>query len=227
MKFKSQLVTEVSGSVGGLTGSHNLGGMYFRARATPTNPNTPQQQAIRSAVGNLVARWLNTLTQLQRDVWAFYAFNTPLLNPLGEPINVTGLNMYVRGNTARIQAGEPIADDGPVIFNLGDYTTPSFTADRTADTIDTTFTNTDDWANEDDAGMLVYVSRPVNATIVYFKGPYRLAGVIQGDSITPPTSPATFALPFPAAPGQRLFARIVVSRADGRLSLSFRGLNDG
>jgi hypothetical protein len=227
MLFKSQLVTEVSGSVGGLVGSHNIGGMYFRARATPTNPNTPQQQTIRSAVGNLVARWTNILTELQRDIWRFYAFNTPLLNPLGEPINVTGLNMYVRGNTARIQAGEPIADDGPLVFNLGDLTTPSFDADRTADTMNVTFTDTDDWANEDDAAMLVYASRPQNASIVFFKGPYRLAGVIQGDSITPPTSPATIPLPFPLAPGQRLFARIAVSRADGRLSLSFRGLNDG
>ena len=227
MLFKSQLVTEVSGSIGGITGSHNLGGMYFRARATPTNPNTPQQQAIRSAVGDLVARWPNTLTTLQRDLWRFYALNVPLLNPLGEPITVTGLNMYVRGNVPRLQAALVRQDDGPTVFNLGDFTTPFFDADRGADTMDVTFTNTDDWANEDDSAMLVYASRPQNPSIVFFKGPYRLTGVILGDATTPPTSPATLALPFPLAPGQRLFARIAVTRADGRRSLSFRGFNDG
>ena len=226
MLFKSQLVTEVSGSVGGLTGSHNLGGMYFRARATPTNPNTPQQQVIRSAVGQLVALWTNTLTELQRALWRFYALNVPLLNPLGEPINVTGLNMYVRSNVSRLQAGEPRQDDGPSVFNLGDFTTPTITVDEAPDTIDVTFDNTDDWANEDDAAMLVYASRPQNPSIVYFKGPYRLAGVVQGDATTAPTSPATIALPFQIVAGQRIFARIAVSRADGRLSLSFRDFAD-
>lgn len=227
MLFKSQLVTEVSGSVGGLTGSHNIGGMYFRARATPTNPNTPQQQVIRSAVGQLVALWNNTLTELQRDLWRFYALNVPLLNPLGEPINVTGLNMYVRSNVPRIQAGEPRVDDGPSVFNLGDFTEPIITVDEAADTMQVSFTDTDDWANEDDAGMLVYASRPQNPSIVFFKGPYRFAAVIQGDAVSPPAVPAVVALPFPIVAGQRVFVRIAVSRADGRLSLSFRGFDDG
>lgn len=223
MKFRSQVFTQVSGSVGGLTYAHNAGGLYTRSRAIPTNPNSPQQMAVRAAVANLSNLWGTTLTDAQRIVWDFYAFNTPVIDKLGQQINLSGINMYIRGNTPRLQQGLPRADTGPLVFNLGDYTDPSFSIDAAADTIDVTFDNTDAWANEDDAAMLVYCSRPQSPTINYFKGPYRLAGAILGDSTTAPTSPATIDLPFAVAADQKVFVRTAVTRADGRLSLSFRG----
>lgn len=226
MKFASQLVTKVSGSVGGLTGSHNAGGMYFRGRATPTNPNSPQQQAVRSAVSNLSVLWIDTLTTLQRDFWTYYASLVQITNPLGEPINVGGKNMYVRSNTARLQAGLDRVDDAPLVYNVGDFTTPSGALDEANDELDLSFTNTDAWANEDDSAMLVWASRPQNPTINYFKGPYRFAGLIAGDSVTPPTSPAAITLPFAVGTGQRIFYRVAVTRADGRYSYSFRGFAD-
>ena len=223
MLFKSAFLTQASGSVGGVTASRNRGGQYFRARAVPVNPGTPQQSAIRGFVTALSNDWINTLTQADRDLWNVYAANVTLVGPLGDPINVSGLNMYVRSNVPRLQAAEPRVDQGPDIFDIGDYTNPSFALDEPADEVDVTFTDTDDWANEDDAAMLIYASRPQNPTINFFKGPYRFAGAIQGDSITPPTSPAAIALPFPVAVGQRIFLRANVSRADGRLSAPFRG----
>jgi len=43
MKFKSPILSQASGSIAGITFSHNRGGMYVRARAVPTNPGSPQQ----------------------------------------------------------------------------------------------------------------------------------------------------------------------------------------
>jgi hypothetical protein len=226
MIFKSGLVTQASGSLGGITFSHNAGGMYMRARAIPTNPNTTFQQTIRGFVSALVDHWGNTLTQVQRDAWILYANNVPLLNSLGEPINVSGLNMYVRSNVPILQGSLPRADAAPTDFNLGEYTNPSFALDEPNDEIDVTFVDTDAWANEDDSAMLIFTSRAQSPTINYFKGPYRLAGAILGDGITPPTSPAVLGLPFVVAPGQRIFARAEVVRADGRLSADFLGQAD-
>ncbi|KKM06452.1 hypothetical protein LCGC14_1743870, partial [marine sediment metagenome] len=48
MLFKSGLITQGSGSIGGLTASHNRGGMYFRARTIPTNPATSFQTVVRN-----------------------------------------------------------------------------------------------------------------------------------------------------------------------------------
>lgn len=223
MRFKSVVLGPASGSVAGLTYSHNAGGQYIRARSTPTDPNTPQQQAVRAAVASLVSLWKDTLTVDQRAAWDLYADNVPLIDVFGDPKFRTGINHYVRSNVPRIQAASPRVDDGPGVFDLGDYTAPSFTFDATADEVDVTFLNTDDWAGEDDSDMLVFVGRPQSDTINFFKGPYRYAGKIEGDSVTPPTSPAAIALPFPIVAGQKGFARIIVSRADGRLSTPFRG----
>lgn len=226
MLFKSAIITQGSGSLGGMTLSHNAGGMYLRARAIPTNPNTPFQQAIRGFVSALVSLWQDTLTDAERQEWITYALNVPLLNPLGEPINVSGLNMYLRGNVSRLQAALARRDPGPIVFDLGDFTNPSFAIDEPANEVDVTFTDTDDWANEDSAAMLIYASRPQAPTINYFKGPYRFAAAILGDAITPPTSPAAIALPFPVTAGQRLFFRARVTRARGRLSADFLGQAD-
>lgn len=226
MLLKPLLGSQMSGSVGGFTASHNAGGAYLRQRATPTNPNSVQQQAVRNAMNSLSSLWVDTLTQAQRDAWQVYADNVTLINRIGDPINVPALSMYTRSNVSRIQTGEPRQDAAPVIFNLGGLTDPSFALDEPNDEIDVTFDNSDDWANEDDSAMLVYCSRPQNTSIEYFKGPYRFAGKVQGDATTPPTSPAAIPLPFLVAVGQRIFVQIRVSRADGRLSTTFQGQAD-
>lgn len=227
MKFKSQILQQASGSVGGLTYSHNAGGMYTRQRSIPTDPATPQQSTVRGLMAQLANLWVNTLTAAQRAAWDVYAANVPVLNVFGDPIFISGLNHYVRSNVPILQAAGPRVDDGPAIYDLGDYTNPSFGIDATADEVDVTFTEADDWVDEDDAYMIIWCSRPQNPSINFFKGPYRFAGVIAGDSVTPPTSPAAIALPFVAAVGQRIFVRANVARADGRLSTPFRGFGLG
>lgn len=222
MLIKSALFSEGSGSLGGITASRNKGGIYFRRRAIPTNPNSPQQQTIRGFVNQLSNLWGTTLTIVQRDAWETYAANVTVLNKLGDPINITGLNHYVRSNVPRLQNALPRADDGPTAYDLGDFTNPSFAYDAAAAEIDVTFDDTDDWANEDDAAMLIYGSRQQGPTINFFKGPYRVALPILGDTITPETSPFASAAPFPCAAGNRCFVFIRVSRADGRLSMPFR-----
>lgn len=227
MIFTSQVLTAASGSIGGVTYSHNRGGMYQRARAIPTNPNSPEQMAVRNIFGGLADHWGNTLTAAQRTAWDTYATFISWLNKLGQSTSLTGFNMYIRSNTPRIQAGLARVDDAPITATIGEFTNPTFAYDSGADEIDVTFDNTDGWANEDDAAMLVYTSRQQAPTINYFKGPYQLAGIIAGDAMTPPTSPASISAPFVCAAGNRCFTKVAVSRADGRLSLPFRGFGVG
>lgn len=223
MKFKSSIYTQVSGSIGGTTFAHNRGGMYTRARATPTNPNTPAQQAIRALIAQFTSAWLNVLTRPKRRKWDTYAENVPLLDKLGEPRNVGGLAMYVRSNVSRVQAALARIDDAPTIFNLGDYTAPTMdNVTEAGASADINFTVGDEWASEDGAAMLVWLSRPQNASINFFKGPYQFAGLIAGDSVTPPTSPATILTPFEFGAGQQIFGRANVVRADARMGADVR-----
>jgi len=222
MRFKSPILSQSSGSLGGSTFSHNAGGMYMRARSTPTNPNTSQQQAVRSIVAQLVNLWSSTLTAAQRAAWASYASSVPLNDVFGDPRYRSAINHYVRCNVPLLQAGGARGDDAPTAFNLGDFTAPTLAVDATDNELDVTFDADDDWVAEDDSVMLVYCSPAKSATINFYKGPYRYAGKIEGDSVTPPSSPAAIALPWPVEAGQKIFAKISVSRADGRLSSPFR-----
>ena len=188
MLFQSAILTRGSGSIGGVVASHNAGGNYLRARTTPTDPGTSFQTAVRTTLASLQNIWTATLTQAQRDAWTTYAFNTPLLNPFGEPRTVTGLNMFTRVNVPGIQAGLPRIDDAPTDFNTGDVglTSAAFSA---AAGISISFDVTDEWVDEDDSGLLIYASRPQSIGVNFFKGPWRFAGVLLGDGITPLTSP--------------------------------------
>ena len=226
MKFKSIIITQASGSVAGITFSRNRSGAYVRQRAMPTNPNSPQQQAVRAALSQLSILWQDTLTPAERTAWQTYADNVPVTDRIGESIFLTGLNHYIRSNVGRLQAVQPRVDAAPVIFNLGDFTAPGFELDQASAEVDVTFTDTDEWANEDDAAMFIFGSVAKDPTINFFKGPYRLLGSIEGDSITPPTAPAAITVNGAIAVGQRMFFRAIVSRADGRLSSDFLGQAD-
>ncbi len=223
MKFTSPLISQGSGSLAGLTFSRNRGGKYIRARATPTNPNTVFQQAVRGFMSQLTSLWNDTLTQAERDAWDLYAENVLIPDTLGEPRNVGGLGMYNRTNVPALQAGLARVDAAPTVFNIGDFTNPSIVSITAATNIlSLAFTAADAWANETGSAMLVYTSRAQNPTINFFKGPYRLAGAILGDDTTAPTSPAAITLAFNAEVGQRIFIKVNVIRLDGRYAATFR-----
>lgn len=231
MQYKSEHITQASGSVGGVTYSRAKGGtLYRRARAIPVNPQTTFQSQVRAALTSLVNAWIDTITAAQREAWATYGSNVLFNNALGDPTPISGQNCFIGANTPRLQSDDKLAstlariDDAPTIFDRGDYTTPVVAASAAAG-IPVAFTDTDAWVDEDDAAMLIYQGKPRNQSRIFFKGPYRLVGVIEGDGTTPPTTPATIATAaetatrgFPLIADQMIDFVSVVVRADGRWS---------
>lgn len=218
MKFSSNLLAQASGSLAGTVFSHNKGGMYVRNRSIPTNPATAAQQNVRNALKQLTTGWAD-LTAAQRLAWSTYATNVPILNKLGAARPIPALAMYLRCNSPRLANDGPTAvvPDGPTIYSLATFTIPTISV--TANHIVLAYTNTDDWAIADGGFMYLYVSKPQNQTINFFKGPYNFLGEIAGDTMTPPTSPHTFS-GLTLVTGVRYFVRINVTNADGRLSSS-------
>lgn len=231
MLIKGLLATQMSGSLDGITASHNSGGQYFRARALPTDPNSTAQQAVRAAMGSLVNRWNDTLTQTQRDAWETYAANVTVLNRLGDPVQISGLAHFIRSNVPRAyadpaQSDLPIVDDGPTTFNLGQ--TPiitSVTPAAAGSDIAIAWAEglgQNAWVGIDDAGLIVQCSRAQNLTINFFKAPFRLCSALLGDSAAPLASPQNVTNPYGEVYGatgtQRVFVRARVTLDDGRLS---------
>lgn len=224
MKYTAGLaVGQMSGSLNGITASHNRFGPYFRDRAVPTNPSSPRQNMVRVIFAAVTNRWSAILTQTQRDQWQVYANAIGWKDKLGKDIVLTGFNMFLRSNTIAARAGLPPIDDGPVILTLAN-TDPDFeiACSEATQLVSVTFDPDLPWVDEDDACMQVLMSRPVNASVGFITPTFRLGDSLLGDSTTPLTSPQTFAAPFPVAENQRILCAGRILRADGRLSNQFR-----
>jgi hypothetical protein len=221
--YKPTIAGELSGRIGAHVFSHNAGGQYIRVLTVPTNPNTVFQQVVRNAVAQLTNQWNNLLTPAQRAEWELYADNVQVTNRLGEKINISGLAMFVRSNVARRQFNEAAVLDGPGVFNLSSYLPPTLSnASEATQTVDVNFSGSfvdSPWANEAGGFLFVYVSRPQNPSINFFRGPYRGVLRVVGDPV-PPASPIAVGVPFPIIAGQTLFGRAVATRADGRYATS-------
>jgi hypothetical protein len=219
VKYTSAIAATGSGSIGGATASHNRGGQYFRRRAIPVNPATAQQEAIRALFATCQAAWSNTLTAAQRDAWNNYALNTPVIDTLGNSVNAGGKGMYTRGNVPRLQGSLARIDAGPTTFGTPAMTNPAVTTLVASTGVLTfTYTNTDPWAITTGGALLVFISRPQPLAVSGFKGPFRFAGKVLGNTGTPPTSPGTVTSPFTYVATQRGFVRFVSVDSLGRLS---------
>ena len=212
-----------SGKVGAMVAAHNTGGQYVRSRTTPTNPNSVFQQEVRNAVRSLTARW-GQIDQSQREAWDVYDANVTVRNRLGDNIHIGALPHYIRSNTPRIQANLPVIDDAPTVFDLGEVQdaviqftpgedgTGTLTLDAGANWITS--------ATGSENSMLVYLSRPQNPAINFFKGPYRFTEEIN--SVTASSGTATFSMPFEGTANiNQIFGYVRITRGDGRLSSTY------
>lgn len=208
-----------SGSLGATVYSRNRFGQYLRPRSVPVNPNTDRQNVVRTILRQLAIAWNQDLSAAQRDGWKTYGDNVAMLNKFGDPVYLTGLNHYVRSNCGILQVGGSRVDDAPTTYNLGDSEQAlAVSASEATQELSVTFDDQLDWCDEDGAAELVYCGQPQNPSHTFFGGPWRLAGSIDGDSVSPPTTPATIAAPFTFVEGQRIWVRTRIIRADGRLS---------
>lgn len=213
--------TQISGSIGGTVWSHNRYGAYKRNRSIPVNPNTDRQVAIRNFVKNLTIAWQNTLTQQQRNQWDTYAANVDWLNKLGQTVNLTGLNHYVRSNVPRLQVGLARVDGGPPIFNLATAEQNlGGTGTEAGQQVSVSFDDTAAWTTETGGFEAFYLGIPQNAAIKFFGGPWRLLHAEFGQDAPngEPSSPHIVAACWPIAEDQRLWVSSRIGRADGRLS---------
>ncbi len=218
MLFTSPVYSQASGSIAGITYSHNRGGMYTRARVTPTDPSTALQQILRAAMGVLAPFWGNTLTAGERAAWTLYADNVPWINPLGQTIFLTGQQHFLRINTVRLQIGLQILTAAPIIFDLGTFTAPSIDSALTFPQLLINFTNTDAWANAVGGFMLFYQGRAQGQGRNFYRGPWKFGGPIAGDP-SPPSSPQLVAVSQVWPIGSRIWSHVRVIQVDGRMSL--------
>jgi len=230
MKFKSQVFTAVSGSVGGLTYSHNKYGMYTRGRAVPVNPNSTRQAAIRAAFSSMVDYWHLTLTGPERAAWDVYAANTPVTDSLGQTQYLTGQSMFLRANTIRQWLALTIIDAAPVVYDLGQPVTALASVVVAAGTISFTYT-IGGAGTPTTARKIIGIGVAQNVGRTFFGGPYQHA--IDGAVAASVTAAVSTALLASSAQWKAAYQPIVgdflpvtmrMAYDDGRVSVPFRQL---
>jgi len=216
-------IIQMSGSIAGNTYARNRYGNYARAKTMPINPESPLQQTVRSTIAQIVARWSDTVTALQRSAWNTYADNVSMKNRLAETIHLSGFNHYVRCNALLVRAGFTRVDAAPVVFELPEMDpTLAITASETTQVVSVAYDDTAAWCDLDDAYMYLFLGAPQNPQRNFFAGPWKAMTPIEGDSGAPPTTPEAAASSFVLVEGQRLWMYARIQLPDGRLSEPFR-----
>lgn len=215
-------IIQMSGSIAGNTYARNRYGNYARARTKPVNPNTSKQVLVRAIIQTLTARWSQTLSAAQRAAWNLYADSVNMTNKLGETINLSGFNHYIRSNHWFARMGRTLVDDGPVVFELPE-TDPTMAVTISEATQDVTMTFDDalPWCSEDDAMLVILQSQGQNPQRNFFGGPYTGRSAKVGAAGVPVTSPLDYASITVVSELQRVWVKFRILRADGRLSQPF------
>lgn len=201
-------IIQLSGSIAGNVFARNKSGNYVRARTKPVNPQSPRQEAARTALSELVEHWHSVITSQQRGLWENYAAKVGMKNKLGETIHLSGFNHFVRANSVRLKVGGEIYPSGPTTLSLAPQDSDLTVTEEAiaAQTFTFTFDNTN-WgaAEENKKAMLLYMGKPQLVSVQTYHGPFRYmdhVDVTEGAAGT-----GDYVAPYSFAAGQKVWFR--------------------
>ena len=113
--------------MGAVTSSRNRSGQYRRTRAIPTQPRTAAQLAARARLTSLSAGWRG-LTDEQRASWNAFGGSFTVVNSLGQSVNLTGAQCYVKVNAVNLLNGDSAVDTPPALPAFAALAITGFTA---------------------------------------------------------------------------------------------------
>ncbi len=188
--------TQPASSTNGNTFYKNGGQLCMRSRAYPL-PNQSQAHIVpMNAIAILSMLWESPLTNADRIAWGNYAFATPLTDAYGNPRFVKGYAHFMRVNRPLLQHGLPLQLLPPATTGLPTFTAASLATISGTTTVKVTITNTDPWANQTGAHMMLWISRQRSPRRLYPPEVYKPLGTVPGNGTTPPTNDQTFVNPW-------------------------------
>lgn len=220
MLYRGSIISDARGSFGGVTGSRNRSGLYFRARVKPTQvPSSPRSRA-RAILGGQPATWY-ALTDLQRAAWNGVADSWTAVNKLGETIKLSGFAWFCRSNAVASTLGlgtAPIVVPPPDIPSTTLHPPTALVLDVSAGTLVGTLDDTDPWAGNDDARLGVFITQGQNPGRFSPTGGYTLWSSVAGNTATPVNALSINVPPVGLVAGRQYFVRFVAEDELGRVS---------
>lgn len=167
-----------SGSYAGVTSSRNRYGQYVRTRATPVNPASSFQMAVRARLATS-ADDFKALTALQRAGWEDLGYQMVRTDSLGQSYTLKGFNAFVSVNSNRLAAGDAKLTDAPLYAPPDPLT--SITPTATAASLSIVYTPTPMAAG---ARVFIYAS-PMKSAGVSYINDQRLLSVTAAAAASP------------------------------------------
>lgn len=175
----------------------------------------------------VVTYWTETLVEAERESWRVYGANVPVIDRLGQTINLSGQQQWVRSGVPWLLAGKALSAiaTAPTTYDTGDPGTLSFTALSEATQSGVVgVAGSPGWAADADGHLIAQVGLPQSPSINFYKAPFRFSEAIPGN-MTPITTAAIDLTacdpPIAVVENQKLFIRVRAQYPDGRLTQAF------
>jgi hypothetical protein len=209
MKYQPLIGTSMSGSLGGITASHNTYGSYFRKRVKPVQPRTPAQQAVRSAF-TLVSQAYRTAGSRVTAAFTTAATTLTKSSKTGSKVTLTASALFQRVNVIRQRCGLPLLYDPPTTDTPPGFSDPviHLFSDGTA----TVTFAMDEW-NVAGGCVAIQISPPLTPGQT-FNGRFTTYAAVANPGVTPVAETAAQTYPI----GATAELQFIAETPDGRLS---------
>lgn len=180
MKIKfGALVVDGRGKIGGQVASKNRAGAYLRNKVTPTNPQTPDQLAVRATLASLSSRWRD-LTEAQRVGWNSAVEEFTTTDIFGDTVVPSGKNLFTRLNAVLVAIGASEIDDAPSAVAIIEPTLVIQTNAAGTPALSLTVGNLDG-----DQTYQILATAPLSAGKFFVKSEYRQIAAMDGGESQP------------------------------------------
>lgn len=165
------LVTELAGSIGGLTFQKNSSGNVARLKSKkPLNPN--QEQSENQVVfTQMVAAW-PALSQADKDTWDALAAAHTKYTPWGEEKTLNGFQWYMSCNRILALAGDAYLSTAPAYASVSPPTAFTLTAD--ADSLDLVWPGAFSVIPDH---LFIYLTTPIRHSSIKLRRPLHLVDI--------------------------------------------------
>lgn len=175
------IVSDIRGSINGVTFGRNPAGLFARQRVAPVNPNSPLQVLRRGQLAQIAVGWRDDLSQARRDAWNALGSVTTFKNALGQDFNPSGIQLFIRTNVLRLIAVQSPVLDPPVqaTIQLGTLTVEHVLGSG----IEITAVVGSEVENGD---MIVRRSTDLSQGILFFNSPFFFQLTFPVEDLDPP-----------------------------------------
>lgn len=176
------VVTDIRGSINGVTFSRGRGGAIARTKVTPVNANTPRQAAARQAFAQNARDFSNVLTDGQRAAYKSLAENNPVTNIFGDTNILTAIALFGSVNNVRRNLDLASLSDAPVDLNVTGINTLAVVSSVATTSVAISFTDTPLPATH---RLYIFATGNLGPGVNFFKPKLRFIGSSAAADISP------------------------------------------